>query len=98
MLTLNAVTLRRQLLALDPSLTVTLKNVRINGALQGCSGFVVSGRGVVYVSTDRNHGTNSRALYRTALDTRDYRGGTNHFADFADTARAVVDHLKGLPA
>lgn len=95
MYTLNAVKLRNQLLAIRPTLKVELKNVRINGVLQGCSGFVTdpaTGR-VVYVSTDRNHGTISTALVRTAKHTKDYTGGCNQFAAWADVAQDAVDLL-----
>jgi len=92
MYTLNAVKLRNQLHNIHPGLRVELKNVRINGVLQGCSGFVTDPRtgNVVYVSTDRNHGTVHNALYRTAKDTRDFTGGHNNFADWDDLAEKVV--------
>lgn len=95
MYTLNAVKLRNALNAKRPGLKVELKNVRINGTPQGCTGFVTdeSTGAVVYVSTDRNHGTVSDALYRTALHTKDYTGGPNNFADWDDLAGAVVGLL-----
>lgn len=96
MYTLNAVKLRNQLHALDQDLIVDLKNVRINGVLQGCTGFVTdpSSGAIVYVSTDRNHGTVSRGLYRTAQHVRDYTGGPNHFADWDALAAHVHALLK----
>lgn len=95
MYTLNAVKLRNELLAIRPTLQVELKNVRINRVLQGCNGFVTdpnTGR-VVYISTDRNHGTVRNALYRTAKNTHDYTGGMNHFADWDKVAEAAVQLL-----
>ena len=100
MYTLNAVKLRNQLHAIRPTLVVELKNVRVNGILQGCSGFVTdpaTGR-VVYVSTDRNHGTVSTALVRTALHNRDYVGGRNQFAQWDDTASMAVRLLDSAAA
>ena len=96
MYTLNAVKLRNELLAIRPTLQVELHNVRINRVLQGCSGFVTdpaTGR-VVYISTDRNHGTVSDALYRTAKNTHDYTGGMNHFAAWDEVAEAAVRLLE----
>lgn len=95
MYTLNAVKLRNALNAKRSGLKVELKNVRINGILQGCSGFVTDEAtgAVVYVSTDRNHGTVSDALYRTARNTKDYTGGPNNFADWDDLPDAVVNLL-----
>lgn len=95
MYTLNAVKLRNAILALRPDLKVELKNIRINEAPMGCSGFVTdpaTGR-VVYVSTDRNHGTNNQALVRVARDTKDYTGGYNHMVNWGVVAHAVVSLL-----
>lgn len=95
MYTLNAVKLRNELNALRSGLKVELKNVRINGVLQGCSGFITdeSTGVVVYVSTDRNHGTVSTALYRLARNTKDYTGYGNNFALFGELAQSIVDML-----
>ena len=93
MYTLNAVKLRNSIHALAPDLKVELRNVRINGALQGCSGFVTdpdTGR-VVYVSTDRNHGTVRDILVRVARHTKDYVGGPNTFTPYeADAAASGI--------
>lgn len=92
MSTLASTKLRNQLLAIDPTLTVALRNVRVNGALFGCSGFVTGANGrVVYVSTDHNHGTRvNQPLYRTARDTRDYTGGVNRVSTYDALASDVV--------
>lgn len=65
-----------------PNLVPHLSNVRINGQLQGCVGFIEdpnTGR-IVYVSTDVNHGTTNKALYRNAKHLKDWTGGRNRFA------------------
>jgi len=93
---LLATKLKNEINAIDPVLIVTLKNVSVNGAKFGCSGFITDPRTGkhVYVNTDHNHYTNTRGLYRTAKDTRDYAGGMNHFAEYGDLARAAVELLK----
>ena len=90
---LMATALKNRLLALDPALTVSLKNIRVNGNPMGCSGFVTNpatGK-IVYVNTDHNHGTQfDNAYYRTAAHTKDFRGGRNNFATYSDLPEAVV--------
>lgn len=84
--------LKNALVKIDPDLKVELKNVRINGQLMGCSGFVTNpdtGQ-IVYVNTESDLGT---ALYRTAESTRDYRGGQNRFAGYDDLPGSVVSLL-----
>lgn len=92
---LAAVKLKNQLLKLDPTLDVQLKNVRVNGALFGCSGFVVGPEKIVYVNTDHNHGMNTLALYRVARDTKDYTGEVNRYAGYDELAFAVAALAKG---
>lgn len=93
---LLAVKLKNQILAIDPALIVTLRNVSVNSVKFGCSGFITDPRTGkhVYVNTDHNHHTNTRAYYRTAKDTKDYTGGLNHFAAYEDLAEAAVVLLK----
>ena len=93
----TSVKLRNDLLRLDPSLNVQVKPVRVNGAVFGCSGFVINppNGAIVYVSTDHNHGQMyNKALYRTAKSTRDYSGGTNNTCAYADLAQNVVNLLR----
>lgn len=93
---LLATKLKNQIKAIDPTLEVALKNVTVNGAKFGCSGFITdpgTGR-VVYVNTDHNHHINTTAYYRTARDTKDYRGGMNHTATYDALATAAVNLLK----
>lgn len=93
---LLATKLKNQINAIDPVLIVTLRNVSVNGVKFGCSGFITDPRTGkhVYVNTDHNHHTNTNAYYRTATDTKDYYGGPNHFAAYADLAEAAVALLK----
>ena len=93
MTTVSSVKLRNALVRLDPTLTVALRNVRVNGVLFGCTGFITHSNGrTVYVSTDHNHNTVREAMYRTAESTRDYTGGRNRWApmDPEALARAVI--------
>lgn len=75
---------------------VKLDNIRINGSLFGCSGFLrdeETGH-IVYVSTDHNHGTARRALYREAKSLNDYTGGVNRYADYKDIVTESVALLR----
>lgn len=92
---LLATKLKNQILALNPTLDVKLRNVAVNGVKFGCTGFVtnMTTGSIVYVSTDHNHHTNTKALYRTARDSKDYTGGYNRFATYDDLAQGVVDLL-----
>lgn len=78
-----------------PGLVPKLSNIRINGQLQGCSGFITdpATEQVVYISTDVNHGTSSQALYRVAKHARDFTGGRNHFCDVGDIVACAVGLL-----
>ena len=74
-----------------PNLVPHVSNIRINGQLQGCSGFVedpASGR-LVYFSADVNHGTSRQAYVRNAKHLKDYTGGRNRFCDM--DASAIVE-------
>lgn len=89
--------LRNRIHKINPNLVVELRNVRVNGNLFGCSGFITDPETghVVYVNTDHNHGTMyDRALYRTAKDTKDFTGGRNHTSDYDGLAQAAVDLLR----
>lgn len=93
---LLAVKLKNQILAIDSTLAVSLRNVSVNGVKFGCTGFITdlnSGK-VVYVNTDHNHHTNTTALYRTARDSKDYTGGPNNFASYEELAAKAVALLK----
>lgn len=93
----GAVKVKNALKKIDPDLVLDIKNVRINGQLQGCSGFVTDPRtsAVVYLNTDCNHGTSlDDAYYRTAEHTKDFTGGRNHFTSYQELPQAVVDLLR----
>lgn len=70
-----------------------LQNVHINGVLHGCSGFLQdpkTGR-IVYISTDVNHGTNEKILYRNARHLKDFTGGRNRYCEMsADKLISIV--------
>lgn len=93
---LSATKLRNQITALDRVLIVSLSNIRVNGVLFGCSGFITDPRTGkhVYIRADHNHQTMSRALFRTAKDTLDYTGGHNNFATYDLLAESAVFLLK----
>ena len=58
-----------------------VKDVKINGATVGCSGFIPTPNGLVYINTDSGIcGSKGGAfLYRTATGLRDYTGGANQW-------------------
>lgn len=61
--------------------TIQLKNININGAKRGCSGFIKNNLNnkVVYVNTE-DATSWLGMLYREAESMRDYYGKINHFA------------------
>lgn len=94
--TVSMTKFKNRLKSQRPDLVPHVSNIRINGQLQGCSGFVEdpsTGR-VVYFSIDVNHGTNPWAYYRNAAHTKDYTGGRNHRCEM--DADAVIKGIVGL--
>ena len=80
-----------------PDLVPHISNIRINGQLQGCSGFVedpATGR-IVYFNADVNHGTSREAYIRNAKHLKDYTGGRNRFCpmDADEIISAVIELL-----
>lgn len=72
-----------------------LSNTRINGALRGCSGFIIhepSGR-IAYVDTEQScYGPLSdKFMYRSADNLKDYRGHRNRWTDNRDIDSLVMD-------
>lgn len=59
---------------------IRLKNIIINGAKRGCSGFIVNRENntIVYVTTEPC--MNLGYMYRYADSTSDYRGYHNHWS------------------
>lgn len=96
MATLATVKLRNRLRAIRPDLVVEIKNVRVNGQLRGCSGFVrdPARDRIVYVDTEAGFQRRDEALYRTASSMRDYTGGRNLFTSFDELPHAIVDLLE----
>lgn len=93
----KSVLLKNNILKIDPTLVVELKNVKVNGAPFGCTGFITNPQNekIVYVSTDHNHGLRmNNALYRTAQHTKDYTGGHNNFSSYDDLAQNIVKLIK----
>lgn len=94
---LSATKLRNALRRVRPDLVIQLKNIRINGRLDGCSGFITDPdtNKIVYTRVDCSgdpfRPLRTAALYRTAAHDRDYTGGRNNFAD------DHPDGLDGLP-
>lgn len=97
--TLSATKLRNQLHNLRPNLIVNLKNVRVNGVLFGCSGFIADPDTLrmVYVNTDHNGLFHERALYRVAAHDKDFTGGVNRWSTYAGLAADVVMFLENTP-
>lgn len=89
---LLATKLKNQLLAINPELTVQLKNISINGDKQGCSGFVTDPTSdkIAYLNTEHNHHTGAPLLYREAAHLKDFTGGRNRHADYDELAEKVV--------
>ena len=82
---------------LAPWWDAKLRNVRINGNLVGCTGFVTekkSGK-VIYLTTD--FGTapapsyKTRVMYRTARNDRDYTGGRNRYCEIDELSQELTD-------
>lgn len=67
-------------------LTFTLKNISINGAKRGCSGFIRNNANgsVVYVTTEKPCLSNLHFMYRYADSEKDYTGYRNRWANTID--------------
>jgi len=79
-----------------PGLVPHVSNIRVNGQLQGCSGFVEdpSTGLIAYFSADLNHGTSREAYVRNAAHLKDYTGGRNRFCPMdADSIVEAVAEL-----
>ena len=99
---ISSTVLRNRIKKIRNDLEFKLHNENINGTLHGCSGFVIDPvhDHVVYVSTDLNHHTNTQAMYRTARDAKDYRGGRNRFTSYDPDvlAQDIIDLLDDMAA
>lgn len=80
-------------------LQFTLKNITINGAKRGCSGFVrnLANNTVVYINTEEPC-TYLKYMYRYADHEKDYTGYHNRWANsLEELAKATIDLLKKSP-
>ena len=84
----------------DMPLQFTLKNITINGAKRGCSGFVrnLDNNTVVYIDTEEPCLSNLHYMYRYANNEKDYTGYHNRWANsLEELAKATIDLLKKSP-
>ena len=84
------------------NLTFKLKNITINGAKKGCSGFIINNDNstVIYVNTEGITWSNqpTKYMYRYAKDDKDYTGYTNRWATGLDNlAKLIVKHIEEEP-
>lgn len=79
-----------------PDLVPALRNIRINGQLQGCSGFLtdpITSR-VIYLNTEGAADTGHRGgevYYRNAKHTKDFSGGRNRFTTPDELVDDIID-------
>lgn len=99
---LLAVKLRNQLRKIDPALEVELKNININGAKRGCSGYITDPRTgrVIYVDTEALlqpilGGTMWRAVAVKGRSTTP-NGSRNYYSKEERLARDIVEAFKTL--
>lgn len=76
------------------NLTFKLKNIRINGQMRGCSGFVqnnATGQ-IIYLTTEESAYSplQGKVMFRTADNFTDYRGGRNRWADNWEEVAALL--------
>ena len=81
-------------------LTFTLKNISINGAKRGCSGFIRNNKNgsVVYVNTEEPCLSTLHYMYRYADNEKDYTGYHNRWANtLNELASAICTCLHKTP-
>ena len=74
--------------------SVALKNISINGARRGCSGFISLNGAIVYVNTEKCGSLGY--MYRTATSLRDYTGGANQWAKSVESLVSGINQLLAL--
>lgn len=76
---------------INPSLTFKLSNIRINGQLRGCSGFITNPNTnkIAYINTESVL-SNHKILYRTAEHNKDFTGGSNQYTDVDNYAKCII--------
>lgn len=81
----------------DIPLTIDLRNIRINGTLRGCSGFIRNDNtgAIIYLTTEEScYGPlQNKVMYRTAVSMTDYTGGRNQWANASAWAQEVANCL-----
>jgi hypothetical protein len=78
-----------------------LNNIRINGQLRGCSGFITNPENdaIVYINTEKSVMDGNSMLFRYARHEKDYQGLTNRWATTNDFIPSVIAALqKGTPS
>lgn len=82
---------------LQPDYEFYLKDIRINGVLRGCSGFVrnPSNDSIIYVNTEGSSYSplSNKFMYRAAKSLKDYTGGINRWALKDDVAGPIISLL-----
>jgi hypothetical protein len=80
-----AVSVKNRLKLCDSGYEYYLKNIVINGAKRGCSGFVKNPKNgkIIYLTTEPIWSTDVRLMYRYAQDLKDW-GGRNSVNNWAD--------------
>ena len=94
MYAIGAVKVKNQLKKIFPNADMsTIKNSRVNGVLDGASGFLVTDQGTVYINTGigdyLRFNMGYEVCYRTAKDTKDFTGGQNNFCKLEDLANNI---------
>lgn len=94
--------LANQIKAIDPSVEmVKAKNVNVNGAKRGCTGFCVKNGKTIYFATDAlpMFGQKDTVMWRYAKDTNDYssigiENGANRWCEPGELASQIVKALQ----
>jgi hypothetical protein len=73
-------------------LTLTLKNISVNGDKRGCSGFIRNNANgsVVYVTTEEPCYSNLHYMYRYADNEKDFKGYRNRWANSLDELASAI--------
>ena len=92
--TISMTKLKNRLKKDAPELEIlTFSNQRVNGILEGASGFVRNPASGQHVYISSAHGRDGEILVRRAKGPKDYAGERNHFTtfdEFIDTVRELA--------
>ena len=74
-----------------PFIICTLSNIRINGQLRRCSGFIKNAvtEKIVYINTESVL-VRGKILFRSAAHEKDYAGGYNQYASASDYVTKII--------